>query len=193
MEATIGFIIGTIQEVVNRSRRTAFRSEDQIQGFFEGRGGRTLPTGLEYIAECPTTAKYVRKAGYLEQSDTGRRGRIDAVIRSTYRDIAGIEIQYPRGQGIRSRDLFISHIRNDVTKLEDHDGLLERYLLLFMYNDPPDNLSLKQLDLGTHSVRMTCIRLAKKSDAKGKTPVMKIESIPEGWISCSDSGEIRSA
>lgn len=190
MEETIEFIRGTIQDIVDRSRLGAFRSEDQIQGFFEGRARYVFPKGLKYIAECPTKVKYVREEGYLRQSEVGKRGRIDAVIRSISGDIAGIEIQYPRGQGILNRDLFISHIGNDVRKLRDYEELRERYLLIFMYNNPPDDLSLRQLYLHEHSVHMALIRLVKKSDKKVSGPVAWIEAIPEGWVSHSELGEI---
>ena len=191
MEQVSKFIRNTIQSIIDRSRFGTFRSEDQIQGYFEGRARVALSRKLEYSAEHPTKNKYVRRAGHLELSDEGTRGRIDAVIKSKSGPIAGIEIQYPRGQGLKNRDFFVSHIRNDVKKLTEYDGLRERYLLIFAYNDPPDDISIRRLDLEGKGVKILHLRLAKKNQAANNIQISKIESVPEGWISFDNSGRVR--
>lgn len=183
MEEMTEFIRSTMQSMIHRSRHGAFRSEDQIQGYFEGRAKDLLPAECEYVAERRTTTKYVRKLGCLEKSERGRQGRFDAVVKSPSGRTAGIEIQYPRGKGITDRSLFISHVKNDIRKLVDEKDLDERYLLVFTYNDLPDEGGLEKLADDAGTVNLCRIRLAKQAEDARTKPVVDVLTVPRGWIS----------
>ena len=183
MEEVERFIVETIGLIVERSRNNSFRSEDQIHGYFEGRAKEALePIGYEYLTETPTTVKYKRNAGgYLEPSDKGRPGRLDAVAKCDSALPVGIEMQYPRGKGRTEPDIFMSHICNDVLKLKN-ERLSGRYLLIFSYHNLPSGVTVDDVVAKARGVNLCYLRMHKKKDRAVDGHAWDAWCEPPGWV-----------
>jgi len=107
-----------IDNIILESKKKAFKSEDEIQGYISGNLRYLLEDNFEVIREFPTSEKYKRaKDGILFKNVTGKHGFIDLVIKKNGFPLAGIEVEYPRGGGLKNIQNFTSHLKNDILKL----------------------------------------------------------------------------
>lgn len=173
-----------IKPIIEQSKKRAFRLESEIQAFTYANLNNLI--GTEYTIEWdhPTNMKYVRDGtGTLTNSKTGRVGNIDLIItRKEPGSQIGIELEYPRGSGLREKNEFINHISNDILKLNEF-GFDISYVLLFMYNDPNFNIQEEVKSFNLSNTRIGVFRLAKKNEGREVNPLMYYSSIPNDWFS----------
>jgi hypothetical protein len=94
-------------------------------------------------------------------------------------------LEYPRGLGLRDEDKFYSHIQNDLLKLNLETDLVDRYLLVFLYNDPPFDISnlIDELKQEFQWVKFALFLLKKSSDDRLCNPIRKEVQFPQNWLS----------
>jgi hypothetical protein len=180
-------IEATIHRLIRFSRGYSFKNEDEIRGYFLAdisRATEDRRTEYELIPESPTRVKYTRPDGLSLKPGEGRPGRIDIVLRMPDSDRIGIELEYPRGSGLRDEERFHSHIRNDLLKLNKETDLAARYLLVFLYNDPPFDISnlIDELEQDFQGVKFALLLMKKSSDDRSRDPIRKDMQFPQNWL-----------
>jgi len=178
----------TIHRLIQFSRGYSFKSEDEIRGYFLADISRAIEdnrTEYELIPESPTHVKYTRPDGLILKPGEGRPGRIDIVLRMPDSDRIGIELEYPRGSGLKDKDRFYSHIKNDLLKLNLETNLTDRYLLVFQYNDPPFDIwnLIGEFKQEFKGVKFALLLMKKSSDDRSRDPIRKEMQFPRNWLS----------
>jgi len=182
MKDTQKIIQEIIDNIIFESKKKAFKSEEEIQGYFSGNLRYLLEDNFELIREFPTSEKYKRAKDRILFEDTkGKHGFIDLVIKKDGFPFLGIELEYPRGTGLKNIQNFISHLKNDILKLKN-DTITFRYLFVFLYNDPPFDYKSKIQDLKFDVVHFACIRLCRRDELEGEKAVKESIIIPDNWI-----------
>ena len=177
-------LVGAMSRLLDHSKSYSLRSEDEVRGFLVANLMRDIPSLWKLIQEMPTEAKYKRSGNSLIETSPGRSGRIDIVIRATGGKSAGIEIEYPRGKGLKDRDTFISHLRNDLLKLGNERSFLRRYLIVFLYGDPPVDRREIEASLApeTEKTKVAILRMAKASQRRESHPLIWSTEMPARWL-----------
>jgi len=173
-----------IEKIINESKNKAFKSEVEIQGFITG-----LLNHFSQISNCkikrevPTTIRYKKKNQNLHTDNlTGRSGYIDFVLEYNENKI-GLEIEYPRGLGLKNKEFFISHIKNDILKLENENNLSQKYVLVFLYNDPPFDYKNELENIDFNGVFFLYIRLNKRNEINETGLAKNILILhPKNWM-----------
>ena len=179
----------TIHRLIQFSRGYSFKSEDEIRGYFLADISRAIEdrrTEYELIPEHPTAERYTRPDGLRLKSGEGKPGRIDIVLKMPSSGRIGIELEYPRGSGLKEQERFRSHISNDLLKLNQEKGLTDRYLLVFLYTDPPFDISnlTEEFESEFRDVRFALLMMKKKSsEGRSQNPVKKDMQYPQNWLS----------
>ena len=178
----------TIHRLIQFSRGYSFKSEDEIRGYFLAdisRAMEEMHMEYELIPESPTDVKYKRPDGLRLKPGEGKSGRIDIVLRMPDFDRIGIELEYPRGSGLKDKDRFYSHIKNDLLKLNLETDLADRYLLVFLYNDPPFDISnlVDEMEQDFQGVKFALLLMKKSSDDRSGVPIRKEMQFPRNWLS----------
>jgi len=192
MKDTQKIIQEIIDNIIFESKKKAFKSEEEIQGYFSGNLRYLLEDNLELIREFPTSEKYKRaKDEILFEDAKGKHGFIDLVIKKpffqkesfTKEIFVGIELEYPRGAGLKNIQNFSSHLKNDLLKLKNEPITL-RYLLVFIYNDPPFDYQNVIHGLKFDDVNFAYIRLNRKEELELEEEKAVKESIiiPDNWL-----------
>lgn len=128
-------LMTVIKEMIEESRKSAFKSEDQISGYISGRLSGHLDLGCSVEREIQTRCKYKRVKGRLQRDNDGKYGSIDMVVKSY--DCVYVELEYPRGRG-KEHDKFVNHLANDIEKLSStaiDDGAI---IVIFHYSEIPE-------------------------------------------------------
>jgi len=177
----------TIHRLIRFSRNYSFKSEDEIRGYFLADISRAIEdkrTEYELIPESPTHVKYTRPDGLELKPGKGRSGRIDIVLRMPDSVRIGIELEYPRGSGLTDEERFYSHIGNDLLKLNLETDLADRYLLVFLYNDPPFDISnlVDEMEQDFQGVKFALLLMKKSSDDRSRDPIQKEMQFPQNWL-----------
>jgi hypothetical protein len=179
----------TIQRLIQFSRNYSFRCEEEIRGYFLADISRAIEEKhVEYdlIPEHPTAERYSRPDGLRLEPKGKKPGRIDIVLKMSDSDGIGIELEYPRGSGLRNKGKFYSHIRNDLLKLNQERGLAYRYLVVFLYNEPPFDISnlIGELEQEFKDVKFALLVMKKKSsEDRLQNPIQKDMQHPQNWLS----------
>lgn len=111
----------------------------------------------------------------------GNHGFVDLIIQKGDYPFIGIEVEYPRGEGLRNIQNFRSHLRSDLLKLNS-EPFTFRYLLVFLYNDPPFDYRGAIYSLNFGKVHFACIRLCRRDELEGEKAVKESIIIPDNWI-----------
>ena len=121
MKDTQQIVQEVIDNIILESKKKAFTSEDDIQGYISGNLRYLLEDNFEVIREFPTSKKYKRakEDGILFEDARGKHGSIDLVIKKDGTPFVGIEVEYPRGRGLKNIQNFNSHLKNDILKLKN--------------------------------------------------------------------------
>lgn len=176
-----------IQEIIGNiileSKKKAFKSEEEIQGYISGNLRYLLADNFELIREFPTSEKYKRakEDGILFKDAKGRSGFIDLIIKIDGFPFIGIELRYPRGEGLKNIQNFISHLKNDILKLKN-EPITFRYLLVFIYNDPPFEYQNAIKGLKFDNIYFAYIRLCRRAELEGEKAVKESIIIPDNWL-----------
>lgn len=137
-----------IKDVTVAFKRTPFSQEKEVQWylqyqlihqineFFKKEIGNRL-----VLREYQTRSLFIRKGGLLEKAPQpvpGKKrthGYIDLVILDSIshgKELIGIEVEYPLGDGLTEEQYFRNHIINDCVKLNDLGEGVDKYLLCFV-------------------------------------------------------------
>jgi hypothetical protein len=171
-----------IDNIIRESKKKAFKSEDEIKGYICGNLRYLLEVDFELIREFPTSVKYKRdKDGFLFKDTKGKHGFIDLVIKKDGFQFIGIELEYPRGTGLKNIQNFISHLKNDILKLKNEPTTF-RYLFVFIYNDPPFDYQEAIHGLKFDEVYFTYIRLNRREELESGKAVKDSIVIPDNWL-----------
>jgi len=179
----------TIQRLIQFSRNYSFRREEEIRGYFLADISRTMEerhVKYELIPEHPTAERYSRPDGLRLEPKGKKSGRIDIVLKMPDSGGIGIELEYPRGSGLRNKDEFYSHMRNDLLKLNQEKELTDRYLVIFLYNEPPFDISnlIGELEQEFQGVKFALLVMKKKSsEDRLQSPIQKDMQHPQNWLS----------
>lgn len=172
-----------IDNVILESKKKAFKSEEEIQGYISGNLRYLLADNFDLIRESPTSEKYKRaKDGILFKDAKGKHGFIDLVIKKDDFPFIGIEVEYPRGTGLKNIRNFSSHLKNDILKLNNEPTFTFRYLFVFIYNDPPFDYKNAIQSLKFEEVYFAYVRLYRRDELEGGKAVKESILIPDNWI-----------
>jgi hypothetical protein len=172
-----------IDNVIRESKKKAFKSEEEIQGYFSGNLRYLLADNFEFIREFPTSENYKRaKDGILFKNAKGKHGFIDLVIKKDDFPFIGIELEYPRGEGLKNIQNFSSHLKNDILKLNNEPTFTFRYLFVFLYNDPPFDYRGAIYGLKFDNIHFAYIRLHRRDELEGEKTVKESIIIPDNWL-----------
>ncbi|MCK4734306.1 MAG: hypothetical protein KAT65_17765 [Methanophagales archaeon] len=182
MKDTQKIIQEIIDNIILESKKKAFKSEDEIQGYISGNLRYLIEDNFEFIREFPTSEKYKRaEDGILFKAAKGNHGYIDLVIKRDGMPFVGIEVEYPRGAGLKNAQNFNSHLKNDILKL-NNEPITLRYLLVFIYNDPPFDYKNAIQSLKFEEVYFAYIRLCRRAELEGEKAVKEGIIIPDNWL-----------
>ena len=120
------------------------------------------------------------------KSGKGKPGRIDIVLKMPGSGRIGIELEYPRGLGLKDKDRFYSHMRNDLLKLNLEKELTDRYLLVFLYSEPLFDISnlTGEFEPEFRDVKFALLVMKKKSsEDRSQNPIKKDMQHPQNWLS----------
>ena len=189
MSDSNAIVNATIQRLIQVSRTYSFRSEDEIRGYFLADISKAIEDKrpeYDLIPEYNTEVKYTRPDGLTLIPGKGKPGRIDIVLKMPGSGRIGIELEYPRGSGLRNKDEFYSHMRNDLLKLNQEKELTDRYLVIFLYNEPPFDISnlIGELEQEFQGVKFALLVMKKKSsEDRLQSPIQKDMQHPQNWLS----------
>jgi len=182
----------TIQRLIRFSRNYSFRSEDEIRGYFLADISKAIEDKrpeYDLIPEYNTEVKYTRPDGLTLIPGKGKPGRIDIVLKMPGSGRIGIELEYPRGSGLKDKDRFYSHIKNDLLKLNLETDLTDRYLLVFLYNDPlysdpPFDIwnLIGEFKQEFKGVKFALLLMKKSSDDRSNDPILNKMQFPQNWL-----------
>jgi len=182
MKDTQQIVQEVIDNIILESKKKAFKSEDEIRGYISGNLRYLFEDNFEVIREFPTSERYKRaKDGILFEDARGKHGFIDLVIKKDGTPFVGIEVEYPRGRGLKNIQNFNSHLKNDILKLKN-EPITFRYLLVFIYNDPPFDYKNAIQSLKLDDVNFAYLRLNRREELQGGKAVKESIIIPDDWI-----------
>ena len=192
MSDSNAIVNATIQRLIQFSRTYSFRSEDEIRGYFLADISKAIEDKrpeYDLIPEYNTEVKYTRPDGLTLIPGKGKPGRIDIVLKMPGSGRIGIELEYPRGSGLKDKDRFYSHIKNDLLKLNLETDLTDRYLLVFLYNDPlysdpPFDIwnLIGEFKQEFKGVKFALLLMKKSSNDRSNDPILNKMQFPQNWL-----------